>query len=322
MRFRVLGRTGISVSEIGFGCGSTGGLLVRGERADQLAAVEAALEGGINYFDTAAAYGGGRSEENLGEVLAALGADDVVLGTKFRIARGELADADRVVERRLFESLGRLGRTSVAMFTFHGRAVRDATDDGLTVDEITGPVADAMGRLVERGLARGMGFTGLGDTTSIRDILASGRFDAFQCYYNILNQSAARPGSSDGAQDFNGVLEVAADRNLAAIGIRVLSAAALSSSNGRHPNAGPSDSELAAGNRYEIDRDRAEAFRGALAPLGLSNLVELGIRFALSETRLSTVLLGFSDADQVREALEFALLGPLDDYQLAGLISR
>lgn len=61
MRFRVLGRTGISVSEIGFGCGSTGGLLVRGERADQLAVVEgvveAALEGGINYFDTAAAYG-------------------------------------------------------------------------------------------------------------------------------------------------------------------------------------------------------------------------------------------------------------------------
>src|SRR5438552_1600469 len=53
MRYRPLGRTGISVSEIGFGCGSQGGLMVRGESPDRLKAVARAIELGINYFDTA-----------------------------------------------------------------------------------------------------------------------------------------------------------------------------------------------------------------------------------------------------------------------------
>ena len=321
MRFRVLGRTGIVVSEIGFGCGSTGGLFVRGERSDQLASVEAALEGGVNYFDTAAAYGEGRSEENLGAVLRTLGMNDVVVGTKFRMGRDELVDAEPVVERRLAESLARLGRSSVDLFTFHGRARIDReARDGLTADEITGPVVDAMHRCVELGLARGIGFTGLGDTAAILAVLDSGRFDAFQCYFNVLNPSAARPGCANGAQDFDGLLGVAAERDLAALAIRVLGGAALSGFGGRHRYAGPSDSELSEGSRYEVDRRRAAPLQSSLSSLGLENLVELGIRFALSEPRLSTVLLGFSDAAQVREALAFALRGPLSEAQVSTLV--
>ena len=57
MDYRRFGNTGIDVSEIGFGCGDVGGLMVRGEPADQVRAVARAMELGINYFDTASRYG-------------------------------------------------------------------------------------------------------------------------------------------------------------------------------------------------------------------------------------------------------------------------
>ena len=69
MNYRALGRTGLKVSEIGFGCGNVGGLMIRGEHADQVKAVARAMELGINYFDTASQYGDGQSESNLGRVL-------------------------------------------------------------------------------------------------------------------------------------------------------------------------------------------------------------------------------------------------------------
>ena len=65
MRMRTLGRTGLQVSILGFGCGAVGGLMVRGDPADQERAVARALEAGVNYFDTAVQYGDGASERNL-----------------------------------------------------------------------------------------------------------------------------------------------------------------------------------------------------------------------------------------------------------------
>ena len=74
MQYRTLGRTGLRVSEIGFGCGNVGGLMTRDGHDEQLGAVRHALDLGINYFDTARAYGEGRSETNLGRVLDEAGA--------------------------------------------------------------------------------------------------------------------------------------------------------------------------------------------------------------------------------------------------------
>ena len=85
MNYRTLGRTGIKASQIGFGCGNVGGLLVRGEPEDRTRAVARAIDLGINYFDTAPSYGGGLSERNLGRVLKDLKAE-VYLGTKVGLA--------------------------------------------------------------------------------------------------------------------------------------------------------------------------------------------------------------------------------------------
>ena len=72
MEMRIFGRTGMQVSVLGFGCGAVGGLMVRGDYADQERTVARALDAGVNYFDTAVQYGDGESERNLGRILQKL----------------------------------------------------------------------------------------------------------------------------------------------------------------------------------------------------------------------------------------------------------
>ena len=85
MQLRVFGRTGMQLSVLGFGCGAVGGLMVRGDPADQERTVARAIDAGVNYFDTAVQYGDGESEKNLGRVLQKLKPANVVVGTKVRL---------------------------------------------------------------------------------------------------------------------------------------------------------------------------------------------------------------------------------------------
>jgi aryl-alcohol dehydrogenase-like predicted oxidoreductase len=66
MQLRVFGRTGLKLSVLGFGCGAVGGIMMRGDPADQERAVARAIAAGVNYFDTTVQYGDGESEMNLG----------------------------------------------------------------------------------------------------------------------------------------------------------------------------------------------------------------------------------------------------------------
>src|SRR5882757_8447155 len=118
MEKRTLGRTGLDVSLLGFGCGAVGGLMVRGNPADQERAVARAIDHGVNYFDTAPLYGDGASETNLGRVLASL-KPSVYVGTKVNLTAAERTDAGAAVVRGLEASLKRLGRDSVDLFQLH-----------------------------------------------------------------------------------------------------------------------------------------------------------------------------------------------------------
>ncbi len=66
MKYREFGRTGLQVSELVFGGGAVGGLLVNADDDTKLDAIRRALAGGINWIDTAPLYGQGRSETALG----------------------------------------------------------------------------------------------------------------------------------------------------------------------------------------------------------------------------------------------------------------
>ena len=90
MELRVFGRTGMELSVLGFGCGAVGGLMVRGDPADQERTIARAIAAGVNYFDNAVLYGNGESENNLGRVLQKLKPTGVAVGTKVRVPAGEI----------------------------------------------------------------------------------------------------------------------------------------------------------------------------------------------------------------------------------------
>src|SRR5580658_7116832 len=108
MQLRTFGRTGLKLSVLGFGCGAVGGLMVRGEHADQERTVARALAAGVNYFDTAVQYGNGESEKNLGRVLQTLKPADVFVGTKVRLPARDFTRIADAVTQSLEGSLARL----------------------------------------------------------------------------------------------------------------------------------------------------------------------------------------------------------------------
>src|SRR5258707_10811306 len=119
MQVRVFGRTGMQLWVLGFGCGAVGGVMVRGDAADQERLVARALDVGVNYFDTAVLYGDGESEKNLGRVLQKLKPDNPIVGTKVRVFPGEFGRIADAIAISLEGSLARLRLDRVDIFHLH-----------------------------------------------------------------------------------------------------------------------------------------------------------------------------------------------------------
>src|SRR5262249_15599921 len=134
MEMRAFGRTGLRFSILGFGCGAVGGLMVRGDGADQERTVARALEAGVNYFDTAVQYGDGASETNLGRVLKALKPGNAVVGTKVRLKPEEFPRIGAAVTASLEGSLTRLGLERVDIFHLHN-SIGDGPAPALPPDQ-------------------------------------------------------------------------------------------------------------------------------------------------------------------------------------------
>jgi len=117
MEYRVLGNTGIRVSAISFGAGPVPALMTDGNQAAiQRQAVRQAIEAGINWFDTAATYGNGESEKNLGVTLKELGASsNIHLATKVRLVSDQLDNIGENVKNSVVGSLKRLQREQVTL---------------------------------------------------------------------------------------------------------------------------------------------------------------------------------------------------------------
>ena len=162
MKYRELGGTGLRVSEIGFGCGNVGGLIIRGSHKERLEAVQLALDLGINYFDTAPSYGDGKSETNLGEVLSEL-KPDIVLATKVGLSMDQLDNIPAAVEKSVEESLERLQRDSVDVLQLHSRIAltRDSSKwpRSLSINDVLGEngVADTFDSLRRKEKTRFIG---------------------------------------------------------------------------------------------------------------------------------------------------------------------
>jgi L-galactose dehydrogenase/L-glyceraldehyde 3-phosphate reductase len=313
MEYRELGRTGLRVSMLGFGCGNVGGLIIRGAHQDRVRAVARAMEAGINYFDTAPSYGNGQSEQNLGEVLHELRAD-VYVGTKVRVPPEEFGDVHGAITRSVETSLRRLGRESVDLIQLHNHIARqrEPKDAGLSVSDVLGDVVTTFQGLQAQGKVKFYGMTAVGDTAALHEVIDSGALYTAQVCYNLLNPSAGRPvppGFPN--QDFGQLIDRAAAQRMGCIGIRVLAAGALSGVMERHPIAVPSVAPIGTGVDYQTDVQLAQALRFLTTEGYASSLVEAAMRFAWSKPEMSTVLVGYSSLDHLEHAIAAAERGAL-----------
>lgn len=315
MEYRVLGSTGLEVSQIGFGCGNVGGLMIRGEPEERVRAVARAMELGVNYFDTAPSYANGVSERNLGQALNALNAR-VYVGTKLRLGPQDTGDARGAMVRSVEESLTRLDRDYVDLIQLHTHiaAERDTERNSLSAEDLLGEVVDAFRSLKEQGKIRNYGITGLGDTEALHRVIDSGELDTVQVCYNLINPSAGQqvpPGFDQ--QDFGRLIERAEASNTGVIVIRVLAAGALSGEEARHPVAVPTVAPIGSGRDYAQDLDRAAMFDFLVEEGHVDGMVEAAVRFALAKKGVSTVLVGYSSIEHLEDAIRYASKGPLPE---------
>ena len=311
MDYRPLGSTGIRVSEIGFGCGNVGGLMIRGEHGDQVKAAARAIELGINYFDTAPSYGDGQSEINLGQVLKELSAD-VYVGTKFRVTTHEPGRIRDNVIASVEESLTRLQREQVDLIQMHNHVASMAEDGSVTPEEALGEAVDALRELREQGKVRFWGMTAVGETAALHRVIASATLHTVQSVYNLVNPSAGSsvPPGFD-MPDYGNLIERASANGTGVLVIRVLAAGALTGEAARHPVAVPSVAPIGSGQDYGHDLARSGDFRFLRREGYVDNLVEASLRFALGNAGVSSVLVGYSSLEHLEQAVEFAARGPL-----------
>lgn len=154
MERRALGRTGIEVPRLSFGASPFGGVFGPVEPSDADRAVRAAIDSGIDLFDTAPFYGLGRSETVLGAALRGISRDRFLVSTKVGRYGASAFDfsADRIRES-IDVSLARLGVDHVDLLVCHDIEYGDP-------ERIVQESLPAMRALVQQGKARAVGISG------------------------------------------------------------------------------------------------------------------------------------------------------------------
>jgi len=302
MIYRPLGRTGLNVSLAGLGSGGasrlgqgTGRSAAESERV-----VRAALDPGINIFDSSPSYGG--SEEILGRALAGVPREYYILATKFQPHKGqELADDPREVDRQLEESLRRLRVETIDVLQYHGVTLAEY---GAALDRFH----EAMLRAREAGKIRHIGITetAAGDPRHkmLARALEDDLFETIMVKYGILNQAAAER-----------VLPLAEEK-----GVGVLVMASVRTSLRGPQEAVARLEEMIARGELDIPSPSEEH------PLGLGAagepvppLTRAAYQFAARPAAVSTVLVGTGNVEHLRRNVADMLAQPLSDAQFAYL---
>ncbi|MBN1247535.1 MAG: aldo/keto reductase [Anaerolineae bacterium] len=320
MEYRNLGRTGIKISALGFGCGAVGGLLIKGAHKDKVAVVARAIESGITYFDTARAYGDGQSEASLGRVLEELNAD-VIIGTKVNLLPEEMADIRTSIFASVEGSLRRLRREQVELIQLHNvvRQERQPERGWVSLADVEAAL-DAFETLKQQGKVRHYGINGLGDTGVLHEAIALGRAETVQSCYNLLNPTAGMPAArAFPFQDYEQLIDKAAAQGIGVIAIRVLAAGALSGTPDRAANAAPRVTPIGTAATYAKDVALAQRFDFLAEEGYVKSLVEAAVRFVLAKPEVSTAMVGISNMDQLDKAVTYANRGPLPAEAMARL---
>jgi len=316
--YRELGRTGLEVSRIGLGCGNFGGvgsapeLFGQGETKEEaFALMDAAWAAGITFFDTAASYGGGRSERWVGKWRRERGVPVLLSSKVYWSVTGDPEDrglsGDRVL-REVEGSLERLGVERLDLYLTH------EPDPDTPIEE----TLRALDELVRAGKVRAIGASNL-DGVKLEEALETSerlglaRFGWVQNEFSLLQQEA------------NGVLPVCEREGLGFTPFSPLAGGWLTGKY-RRGEGYPAGSRMTLRpGPYEAlasdeTFDALEAFEAAAARRGVEPAT-LAIAWVLSDPRVTALVVGPRNPTQLDSALEgLALrLPPAERDELAEL---
>ncbi|MGI4757386.1 MAG: aldo/keto reductase [Janthinobacterium lividum] len=178
MQKRMLGKSGLEVSALGFGCmGLSFGLGPATEKVEAIKVIRAAYDGGVTFFDTAEAYGPYENEKLVGEALAPV-RDKVVIATKFGFKEGKPSigmDSRPEQIRAVAEaSLQRLNIDAIDLFYQH------RVDPDVPIEDVAGTVKD----LIQEGKVKHFGLSEAG-VAAIRRAHAVQPVTALQSEYSL-----------------------------------------------------------------------------------------------------------------------------------------
>jgi len=272
MEKRPLGATGIEVSMLGFGASPLGGVFGPVAQEEATRAVYAALDLGINLFDTAPFYGATKSESVLGEALVGIPRERFVLATK--VGRYGAANFDFSADRVMLsieESLQRLRVDTIDIMTCHDI-------EFVPIDQVVNEAIPALHRARDQGKIRFVGVSGL-PLRIYRDALDRTSLDTILSYcHHTLNDDS--------------LLDLIPYLQAKQVGIINASPFAMGLLTGAPPPEWhPAPESLKAACRRAAEHCRA---RGAeLAPLAL--------RFAVSNPSIATTLVGMRSQQEVEQ---------------------
>jgi D-threo-aldose 1-dehydrogenase len=315
------GGTGLTVPQVIYGGGWVGGFIIRADEEEREAVLDKAYDAGIDWIDTAAAYGDGKSETVIGQWLAKRPVEKRPrISTKFGVdvTRGDFKDE---MLRSVEASLERIGRDKVELIYLHNRIVHEDRDRpdarSNTLDEMLGRggAADAMDQLKVRGLCDLTGITASGQPSAVNSVVAHKRFDAAQVYYNMINPTAAHAsaGSDWNSTDLGGLLEACRESDMGTMGIRIFAAGFLATKE-RHGREVP----MTANTSSDAEEARAAAVQEVVGD-GYGTPAQTALRFGLACPLLSGIVVGIGEPDHLEQVLGAAELGPLPDDVLEAL---
>jgi aryl-alcohol dehydrogenase-like predicted oxidoreductase len=314
MKYRTFGKLGWSVSEISIGTWAFGNKSW-GPQDDEVSrsTLHAAIDNGINLIDTAAVYGGGRSEIIIGEVLKEHSEEIYVLTKVSRKSGavkptiGHLDPEEYYPRAHIIEecekSLRRLGREYIDLYQFHtwSPSFNEAED-----------LFDAVDQLKRDGKIRAIGVSVPDNSQeSVIGAIENNRIDAIQLLYNIFEQTPQRK-----------LLPVCKQYNIGVINRVPLFEGALTGKFSKETRFHKDDfrNELFGGEKmnmllkYVDQVDRIKNYYSS----GLS-LTLYALRFCLSHPAVSTVIAGMRSVDQVMNNIKATEVGQCDERELEEL---
>lgn len=320
MNFRILGKSGLKVSEIGLGCWAIGGPSWRdgsavgwsgNDDAQSLTGLLRAHELGINHFDTADVYGDGHSERVLGQFLKQVPRESVVIASKVGWFKGTAPGAMQPlhIRHQLEQSLHNLGTDYLDLHYFHN------TNFGAN-DQYLEEAADLMRDLQKEGKVRVIGQSGYGVGDFLR-VCPVTRPDVLQFGY-------AAPGGGDwdnpGATPDGDFFAWAQKQNLGLVLFGPLKQGLLLDKFDPENPPQRGEGDIRAGNGG-FTREGLLEWREKLAPLKarfggeVADLTRVALQFALGRSPLACVIPGFKNASQVEVNAAATKALSADDFE-------